>query len=109
MAEKNKSEATVLEKEMIITRVVDALRELVWNAWVDPKQVVKWWGPKGFSTTIHEMDVKPGGTWRLTMHGPIGVDYPNQSVFVEVVKHQKIIYELSGGKAGDSGVRFRST
>jgi uncharacterized protein YndB with AHSA1/START domain len=43
---KNKSEAVVLEKEMIITRVVDAPREMVWNAWIDPQQVVKWWGPK---------------------------------------------------------------
>jgi len=110
MTEKNESEATVLEKEMVITRVVDAPREMVWNAWVDPKQVTKWWGPKGFSTTIHEMDVKPGGVWNLTMHGPTGVDYPNQSVFVEVVKHQKIVFEHSGSKAGGkSDATFRST
>jgi uncharacterized protein YndB with AHSA1/START domain len=110
MTEKNKSEATVLEREMIITRVVDAPRELVWNAWVDPQQVVKWWGPKGFSTTIHEMDVKPGGVWRHTMHGPAGEDYPNESHFVEVIKHEKIVYEHGGSKAGkNSDAQFRST
>jgi uncharacterized protein YndB with AHSA1/START domain len=110
MTEKNKSESTVLEKEMIITRVVDAPRELVWNAWVDPQQVVKWWGPKGFSATIHEMNVKPGGAWNLTLHGPNGVDYPNQSVFIEVVKHEKIVFEHRGSKAGGkSDATFRST
>jgi uncharacterized protein YndB with AHSA1/START domain len=110
MAEKNKSESTVLEKEMIITRVVDAPRELVWNAWVDPQQVVKWWGPRGFSATIHEMNVKPGGIWNLTLHGPNGVDYPDQSVFVEVVKHEKIVFEHSGSKeGGKTDSTFRST
>src|ERR1700679_2138395 len=110
MIEKNKSEATVTEKEMIIIRVVDAPRELVWNAWVDPQQVAKWWGPKGFSTTIHEMDVKPGGIWRLTMHGPNGTDFPNESYFVEVIKHEKIVFEHTGSKAGKSSdANFRST
>jgi uncharacterized protein YndB with AHSA1/START domain len=110
MTEKNKSEATVLEKEMIITRVVNAPRELVWNAWVDPKQVVKWWGPKGFSTTIHEMDVREGGIWRHTMHGPNGMDFPNESHFVAVIKHEKIVYEHRGSKAGvKSDANFRST
>ena len=110
MTEKNKSEATVTEKEMIIIRVVDAPRELVWNAWVDPQQVAKWWGPKGFSTTIHEMDVKPGGIWRLTMHGPNGTDFPNESYFVEVIKHEKIVFEHTGSKAGKSSdANFRST
>jgi len=110
MAAKNSSEAKVLEKEMIITRVVDAPRELVWNAWVDPRQVVKWWGPKGFSTTIHEMDVRKGGVWRHTMHGPTGMDYPNESLFMEVIQHEKIVYEHSGGKAGGkSDATFRST
>lgn len=109
MTGKNSAETTVLEKEMIVTRVVDAPLEMVWNAWVDPRQVVKWWGPKGFSTTIHEMNVKPGGVWRHTMHGPNGVDYPNESRFVEVVKHVKIVYDHIGAKAGDSGAQFRST
>jgi uncharacterized protein YndB with AHSA1/START domain len=82
---------------------------MFWNAWVDPKQVVKWWGPKGFSTTIHEMNVKPGGVWNLTMHGPNGVDYPNHSVFVEVVKHEKIVFDHGGAKAGGPEAAFRAT
>ena len=65
-------------REIVITRVFDAPRDLVWDAWTDPKQVVQWWGPQGFTTTIHEMDVRPGGVWRHTMHGPDGTEYPEQ-------------------------------
>ncbi len=52
-------------REIVITRVFDAPRETVWDAWTDPLQVVQWWGPRGFTTTIQEMDLKPGGVWQL--------------------------------------------
>ena len=54
----------VPDREIVIARVFVRLAQLVWDAWTDPKQVVQWWGPKGFTTTIHEMDVRPGGVWR---------------------------------------------
>lgn len=88
-----------------MTRVFDAPRELVWNAWTDPHQVAQWWGPRGFTTTIHEMVVTPGGVWRHTMHGPDGTDYPNRNIFIGVVKPERIVYSLSGGKTGDSSVQ----
>jgi uncharacterized protein YndB with AHSA1/START domain len=97
------------EREIVITRVFDAPRELVWNAWTDPKQVVHWWGPLGFTTTIHEMDVRPGGVWRQTMHGPDGANYPNKSVFVEVSKPERIVYALAGGKEGGPTANFQAT
>ena len=78
--------ANAADREIVITRVFDAPRELVWEAWTNPEHVVQWWGPRGFTTTIHEMDVRPGGVWHQTMHGPDGADYPNKSIFVEVVK-----------------------
>ena len=71
------------EREISITRLFDAPRELVFEAWTDPEQVVQWWGPHGFTTTIHEMDVRPGGVWRFIMHGPDGTDYDNRVVFEE--------------------------
>src|SRR3954471_663109 len=80
------------DREIVISRLFDAPRELVWAAWTDPQQVVQWWGPKGFTTTIHEMDVRPGGVMRHTMHGPDGTDYANKSVFKEVVKPERIVY-----------------
>lgn len=106
---KNNSTEEPADREILITRVFDAPRELVWNAWTDPKQVVQWWGPRGFTTTIHEMDVRPGGVWRHTMHGPDGTDYPNKSVFIEIVKPERIVYSHGGGKKGDPGVRFQAT
>ena len=58
------------DREIVITRVVEAPRELVWEAMTDPRQVVHWWGPQGFTTTIERMEVRPGGVWRHVMHGP---------------------------------------
>jgi uncharacterized protein YndB with AHSA1/START domain len=89
------------DRELVFTRMFDAPRELVWKAWTEPQHVSQWWGPRGFTTTIHEMDVRPGGVWRQTMHGPDGIEYPNESVFVEVVKPERVSYTLTGGKEGD--------
>ena len=81
------------DREIVTTRVLDAPRELVFEAWTDPKHVVHWWGPNGFTNTIHEMSVKPGGVWRFIMHGPDGTDYPNKIVFLEVVKPERLVYD----------------
>ena len=97
------------DREVVLSRVFDAPRELVWNAWTDPKQVVRWWGPKGFTTTTYEMDVRPGGLWRLTMHGPDGTDYPNEVRFIEVVKPERIIYSMVGGKKGETAHQVEAT
>jgi uncharacterized protein YndB with AHSA1/START domain len=99
----------VAGREIVLTRVFDAPRELVWDAWTDPRHIVKWWGPRGFTTTIHQMDVRPGGIWKQTMHGPDGTDYPGQSVFIEVVKPERIVYSMTGGKKGERAVQFQAT
>ncbi len=96
------------ERELVITRVFNAPRSLVFKAWTDPRHVVHWWGPKGFTTTIQEMDVRPGGVWRHIMHGPDGTDYPNKSVFTEVVKPERIVYSHGGGKKGGPGAHFEA-
>jgi uncharacterized protein YndB with AHSA1/START domain len=82
--------------ELVIRRVYDAPRELVWQAWTDPKHVVHWWGPNGFTNTIHEMDLRPGGVWRFVMHGPDGRDYKNRIVFSEVTKPARLVYRHAG-------------
>jgi uncharacterized protein YndB with AHSA1/START domain len=89
--------------------VFDAPREIAFEAMADPKQVVKWWGPRSFTTTIHEMDLRPGGAWRQTMHGPDGMDYPNQGAFTEVVKPERISYSMSGGKKGEPAHQFEAS
>ena len=60
------------DREIVITRVFDAPRELMFGAWIDPESIGRWWGPNGFMTTTHEMDVRPGGVWRFIRHGPDG-------------------------------------
>ena len=100
--------AASADRELIFTRIFDAPRELVFKAWTDPKQIVKWWGPKGFTTTTHEMDVRPGGVWRFIMHGPDGTDYKNKIVFLEVVKPQRLIYKHAGD-ADTEPVTFQVT
>jgi len=97
------------DREILITRVFDAPRETVWAAVTDPNQVVHWWGPNGFSTTIHKMDFRPGGEWIHTMRGPDGVEYPNHTVFIEIVKPERIVYSLGGSKKDGPSARFEST
>ena len=67
-------------------------RELVFQAWTDPEHIVQWWGPDGFRTTIHEMDVRPGGVWRFVMHGPDGTDYKNEVQYLEIVRPERLVY-----------------
>ena len=95
--------------ELVTTRLFDAPRALVYEARADPQQLVQWWGPDGFTTTVQEMDIRPGGTWRLTMHGPDGTAYPNKSTFTEVVAGERVVYSHSGGRKGGPGALFRST
>ena len=96
------------ERELVFTRVFDAPRSLVFRAWTEPEHVAQWWGPDGFTTTIYEMDVRPGGVWRFVMHGPDGVDYKNRIVFNEVVKPERLVYTHAGEEA-DEAVHFHVT
>ncbi len=92
MIEKTAEATSTLDREIVDTRLLDAPRELVWEVWADPKHIARWWGPNGFTTSIRQMNVRPGGAWRLVMHGPDGTDYNNKIVFVEVVKPERIVF-----------------
>lgn len=72
------------DREIFSSRILHAPVERVYQAFADPAQLAKWWGPAGFTNTIHEFDLKPGGQWRLTMHGPDKGNYENSSVFTTV-------------------------
>ena len=98
--------ASTADREIIITRVFDSPRELVFDAWTDPQHIGSWWGPKGFTTTTYQMDVRPGGVWRFVMHGPDGVDYQNKIVYLEIVKPERLVYDH--GDEADAG-HFRVT
>ncbi len=79
--------------ELKLQRIYDAPVKLVWEAWTDPKQAAKWWGPRGFTITTHSKDLRPGGTWNYIMHGPDGTDYPNIATYYEVEKYSKLVYD----------------
>jgi uncharacterized protein YndB with AHSA1/START domain len=93
--------------EIRIIRVYDAPVKAVWDAWTDPKQVAQWWGPRGFTLTTHSKDLRPGGSWAYTMHGPDGVDYPNKTQYFEVEKYSKLVYDH--GANDDRPPLFRVT
>ncbi len=87
---KNKS------NEIKIIRLYDAPVKVVWEAWTDPKKAAHWWGPRGFTITTHSKDLRVGGHWKYTMHGPDGVDYPNNTVYYEVEKYSRLVYDHGG-------------
>lgn len=84
--------------ELTLTRVYDAPVKLVWEAWTESKHIEKWWGPRGFTLTTKSKDIRPGGKWIYTMHGPDGVDYPNITTYHEVVKYEKLVYDHGGNE-----------
>jgi uncharacterized protein YndB with AHSA1/START domain len=86
------NEGNTSDRELVAVRFLDAPRELVWKVWTEPRHIAHWWGPKGFTNTIHTMDVKPGGVWEFIMHGPDGINYPNKNTFEEVVKPERLVY-----------------
>lgn len=108
-AEKNPPADDTSAREILFSRVFDAPRDLVWNAMTDPQHVVQWWGPRGFRTQITSMDVRAGGTWEHTMIGPDGVRYPNKSIFLEVVRLERIVYSHGGQREGGPGAHFVAT
>ena len=93
--------------EIVICRMFAAPRELVWEAWTDPKHVGRWWGPAGYTTTTHAMDFRPGGSWRYTMHGADGRDYPCRIDYIEIEEPSRLVYQL-GGEVEDDSVSFRT-
>jgi uncharacterized protein YndB with AHSA1/START domain len=84
----NPSEGLVIS----VTRVFDAPRELVFKMFTDPKHLARFWGPKGFISTVREMDARPGGAFHIDMRGPDGTICPCQGVYWEVVEPERIVY-----------------
>ena len=72
------------------SRVVDATPARVYEAFEDPKQLARWWGPNGFTSTFETFDFRPGGAWKFVLHGPDGKNYPNVNRFVEIVPAQRV-------------------
>ncbi|MEZ4739757.1 MAG: SRPBCC family protein [Flavobacteriales bacterium] len=96
---------SAVDREIIISRLISAPRELVWRAWTDPNHVDAWWGPNGFRNETLHMDVKPDGMWRYIMHGPNGMKFPNRVKYIEVHAPVRLVYE-HGDDVDEDPMRF---
>jgi uncharacterized protein YndB with AHSA1/START domain len=95
--------------EIVVSRLVNAPRDLVFLAFKDPEHITHWWGPNGFKTTTYEMDFREGGLWLFTMHGPDGTDYPNRVRYTEISEPELIAYDHDGGESGDPLFAFKQS
>lgn len=86
-------EASTFDRELATSRHIRAARASVWTALTDPRLLARWWGPDGFTNTFATCDLRPGGEWRHTMHGPDGTSYPNHCRFAEVQKPERWVVE----------------
>lgn len=86
------------DRELVLTRVFDAPRELLFQIWTDPAHVACWWGPHGFTTPPETvaLDVRPGGSWRIRMLAPDGVEYWMHGVYREVVAPERLVFTYAG-------------
>ncbi len=88
----NHSEVATADRELTLTRLFAAPRELVFRMWTDPQHVAQWWGPAGFTNPVCEMDVRPGGKLRIVMRAPDGTDYPMTGTVREVVAPERLVF-----------------
>jgi uncharacterized protein YndB with AHSA1/START domain len=79
------------ERDLVLTRIIDAPREKLFRAWTEPELIVKWFAPKPWTTSKSEVDLRPGGQSTLVMRSPEGVDYPNLGVYLEVERPSRIV------------------
>jgi uncharacterized protein YndB with AHSA1/START domain len=99
-------ETWALDREIVLSRVLDAPRELVFKAWSDPKLVVQWFGPEGFTTETLEIDIRVGGRWRFVYTGPDGTRYTNRMQFLKIEAPHLLEFDHGADRDADPG-RFR--
>src|SRR5579862_4597024 len=81
-----------LEGEVTLTRIFDAPRELVFEAWTNPVHLQRWWGPHHFTNPVCEVDPKVGGAWKIVMRGPAGMEHTSQGVYREIVPPERLVF-----------------
>jgi uncharacterized protein YndB with AHSA1/START domain len=104
LAARSSAVAEPAQRELVITRVFDAPRALLFKAWTEPDRLVRWWGPQGFTTPLCTMDVRPGGAFRFCMRSPEGTDHWLQGVYREIIEPERLVctwaWEDAEGKTG---------
>jgi len=81
------------DREIVSARVFNASPAELFDAWMTPETLARWWGPKGFTNTFEIFDPRPGGAWKFVMLGPDGAEYPQHSVYVEIVPRERIVFD----------------
>jgi uncharacterized protein YndB with AHSA1/START domain len=107
-AQMDTNASATADREIVLTRLIDAPRELVFRAYTEPEHIVHWFGPDGFTITMLEMDARPGGKWRFIMHGPDGTDYDNRVVYREVAAPERLVFD-HGHDVDDDPTAFHVT
>ncbi len=97
-----------LDREIVLCRVFDAPRELVYRAWTDPEHIQRWFGPKGFSCTTHAIDLRVGGMWRFDMLAPDGTRYTNRMTFLQMKAPELLVFD-HGSDSDDDPNKFHVT
>ena len=87
--------ASAAELELVITRILDAPRELVFKAWTEPDRAIRWWGPRGFTTAHYELDFRPDGAYRVCMRSPEGTEHWQRGVCREVVEPERLVFTFA--------------
>ena len=101
------AQSATADREIVISRVISAPRELVFEAFTEVRHLSRWWGPDGFTTTTRAFEFRVGGEWDFVMHGPDGTDYPNWIQWRELVAPERIV--LVHGERADDPHPFVST
>jgi uncharacterized protein YndB with AHSA1/START domain len=94
------AQSVTVDREIVISRVIDAPRELVFEAFTKVRHLSRWWGPEGFTTTTRSFEFRVGGTWDFVMHGPDGTDYQEWISWTEIAPPERIAL-LHGESRGD--------
>lgn len=92
MAERSSAAAKSADLELVITRVFDAPRSLVWKAWAEPERMACWAGPRGFTVTSCELGTRPGEAFRMSMRSPEGTEHRVRGVYREIVEGERLAY-----------------
>jgi uncharacterized protein YndB with AHSA1/START domain len=101
----NVSRGALTDPELVIMRVFNAPRDIVWKAWTDPKYAVHWWGPKDYPATQLEMDVRPGGVWRGQLRSvEDGRILSHRGVFREVSAPERLVFTFAWDEEGERGL-----
>ena len=93
------SDTATADRDLVLTRLIDAPRQKLFKAWTDPELLKQWFAPLPYTTPVAELDVRPGGANLIVMRGPDGNDFPNRGVYLEVVENERIVFTDAYTKA----------